>query len=296
MGSDAHVVAEGDADVEHALYELHRLLEDLERRWSRFAPTSELSAINGNAPYPARVSAPTFELIRLSVEGWRRTGGRFDPTVGAAVIGNGYTRSFREMSGQGRVTPSLVASATGCAAVAMDEIRRTVAVPTGTLLDLGGVGKGRAADLGAALVAGDGKRSVCVNLGGDARMVGGAHINGGWTIAVEDPLDQARALTTLAVRDGAVATSARTRRRWLTPQGERHHLVDPATGAPARTGLAQVTVLAAEAAWAEMVAKAAFVAGVRDGPDLVERSGAAALFVSDDGDLIRAGGFEAFER
>ena len=78
-----------------------------------------------------------------------------------------------------------------------------------------------------------------------------------------------------------------------------HHLIDPATGAPALSGVAAVTVVAATATEAEVLAKAALVAGLDEGIDLLDAAGAAALVVDDDGDRYRVrdfAGYEAWER
>jgi thiamine biosynthesis lipoprotein len=61
-----------------------------------------------------------------------------------------------------------------------------------------------------------------------------------------------------------------------------HHLIDPATGAPARRGVAAVVAQADDAWWAEGIAKAALIAGVDDGLALLERLGIAAVLVGDD--------------
>jgi thiamine biosynthesis lipoprotein len=73
-----------------------------------------------------------------------------------------------------------------------------------------------------------------------------------------------------------------------------HHLLDPASGEPAARGLTSVTVLAAEAWWAEVLAKAAFVAGSADGAQLVADHGATGLLVHDDGRLDELDGLGAF--
>jgi thiamine biosynthesis lipoprotein len=296
MGSSTHVVVEiGESDGVALLDSAQLLLLDLERKWTRFSPSSELSRVNDFAPDPVAVSQETFDLVRLAVEGWRTTNGQFDPTVGTAMVGLGYDRSFPELDGHERSVEAF-SPADGCSGVILDDCEMTIAVPTGTNLDLGGVGKGYAADLVATHMLDRGAVSAFVNVGGDARFVGGDELDGGWTLEVEDPFDATRSLAILAVMQGGVATSARTRRRWVTSIGDAHHLIDPATGIPANTGVAQVTVLAAEAAWAEIIAKAAFLAGGGEGPRLVASSGAAALFVTDTGRLLRAGGIEAFER
>jgi thiamine biosynthesis lipoprotein len=80
-----------------------------------------------------------------------------------------------------------------------------------------------------------------------------------------------------------VATSTSLRRRWTRAGEPVHHLVDPATGAPARSGLAAVTVVAATTAWAEVLAKAAFVAGPAEGAARLRDAGVTGLLVHDDG-------------
>jgi ApbE family len=83
-------------------------------------------------------------------------------------------------------------------------------------------------------------------------------------VAIGHPLRESPAAT-IGLCSGAVATSSRVRRAWGQGDDRRHHLIDPATGAPARSGLAAVTVVAAAGWQAEVVAKAAFVAGIVEG-------------------------------
>ena len=87
----------------------------------------------------------------------------------------------------------------------------------------------------------------------------------------------------LNVGRGAVATSSRTKRTWTVDDRPAHHLIDPSTGRPASTGLAAVTVLAGNTARAEVLAKAAFVAGPVRGSALLDECDAPALLVDDDG-------------
>lgn len=165
----------------------------------------------------------------------------------------------------------------------------TVTLPPGAGFDPGGIGKGLAADLVAATAIGMGATGVLINLGGDVRVDGDGP-DGGWPVVVADPFDDGRVMARLAVAAGAVATSSRTRRRL----GRGHHLIDPATGAPAASGLAQTTVLAAEAWWAEALATAAFIAGPVAGVELLDRHGVSGLLVTDDGELVGAGDSVSF--
>jgi thiamine biosynthesis lipoprotein len=112
-------------------------------------------------------------------------------------------------------------------------------------------------------------------------------------VAVDDPLDTG-ATGLLALREGAIATSTKARRSWTRGDRTLHHLIDPRTGEPAEAGLTSVTVVAGEAWRAEVLAKAAFVAGVDDGRRLVEAVGATGLLVTDDGDVLELDGLGRF--
>jgi thiamine biosynthesis lipoprotein len=180
--------------------------------------------------------------------------------------------------------------------VELDSLVSAVRLPVGVAIDLGGIGKGAAADdVSAELVAAGvrGVTGVLVNLGGDLRARGEAPQPHGWVVDVDDPLDTGRT-GLLALAEGAIATSTKLRRAWTRGARTLHHLIDPRTGEPAETGLASVTVVAGEAWRAEVLAKAAFVAGVDDGRALVEGAGATGLFVTDDGDVLELDGLGRF--
>jgi thiamine biosynthesis lipoprotein len=112
-------------------------------------------------------------------------------------------------------------------------------------------------------------------------------------VTVEDPLGTG-ATGAVSIREGAVATSTHARRSWRRGGRSLHHLIDPRTGDPATAGLASVTVVAGTTAWAEVLAKAAYVAGPSAGADLVADAGATGLFVHDDGRVTELAGLAAF--
>ena len=273
------------------------LLDGLDRKWSRFRKDSELSELNRGAGRPVAVSAETCSLLLLAIEAWRSTEGLFDPTILSALVGAGYDRTFEEIgSGQpaGRLDRSSPRSSPGFGEVTVDEANLTVTLPENVSLDLGGIGKGQAADLVLERLLADGAIGACIDLGGDVRVGGSAPLGDGWVIAVDDPFHPGDDLALVSLSAGAVTTSSRLRRRWSTVDGPAHHLVDPATGRPARSGLAAVTVVAANAAWGEVHAKAALIAGPFDGVFLLAQSGLSGLLVQDDGTVLTAGSIDDY--
>jgi thiamine biosynthesis lipoprotein len=288
MGTDVHVLVVGGPPS--LLDEARELVETLEARWSRFRPHSEVSRLNQQAGRPVRVSPETLTLVRRALHGAAVTAGRYDPTVLGAVLRAGYDRSFELLAAD--PPPGRSPLRLGWRRIAVDQARSTVSLPPGVGFDPGGIGKGLAADLLVRRLLARGAAGACANLGGDLRVDGDTPAGGAWVVDVGHPLRRDPAAT-IGLRRGAVATSSRVRRAW-GPRGDRHHLIDPATGRPARTGLAAATVVAAEGWQAEVLAKAAFLAGIPEGLRLLAATGTDGLLVDDRGSPHSSAGFARF--
>lgn len=289
MGSDVHAIVVGGPNG--LARRARERIDELERRWSRFRPDSEISRLNANAGRGIEVSDDTVELISLAIEAWRLTGATFDPTVLGAVVRSGYTASFEKLPPNAAPTPSDLVVA--CTDIEIDG--NTVRLPARSGFDPGGIGKGLAADLVAAELLSAGADGVCINMGGDLRCLGTPPDGAGWTVTIEHPWSSTL-IASVGIADGAVATSTTLRRRWTVAGAERHHLIDPRTGEPADTDLNLVTVIAGTAWAAEVVAKAVLVRGSLHPFDLVEGTGAYALIVDDGGAITVSDGFDAFLR
>jgi len=284
------VVLEEHADL---LAVGEELAHQAEARWSRFRTDSELMRLNRAAGGPVRVSAETFALVTRAVDAWARTGGRFDPTGLDAIRAAGYDRDFAEVvTGQPACFAPEVPLA-GCAGIGLDPVVPAVALPVGVALDLGGIAKGHTADQIAGALRARGADAVCVDLGGDVRVLGTGPYAGAWEVAFADE-PTASALGRVRLAAGAVTTSTTTRRRWTKGGVPAHHLLDPVTGAPSRSGVETVTVVADEAGWGEVLAKAALVAGVDAGLALLTGHGVDGLLVTDGGARCATPGFGAW--
>jgi FAD:protein FMN transferase len=290
MGSTAHIVA-GDAPagvVDWAVAELRRL----EQCWSRFLSDSELSRLNASAGVWTEVSAPMLLALTCASDLHRDTAGRFDPTILDVLERAGYDRTFELVqldadSSHGSAPPTR--RVPGFAPVEIDAEHSRVRIPLGTRIDLGGVGKGLAADLVARGLVDRGARTVLVGLGGDLRARGEPPPEGCWNIPVLDPFDATRVAFWFPLAQGAIVTSTTRIRCWTRGGRAYHHLVDPATGDSARTGVAAVVAAAAEAWWAEGIAKSIIIGGVDAGLDLARASHVRAWLFLDDGRMLETG-------
>jgi FAD:protein FMN transferase len=287
MGSDVHVLVVGGprwlAD------RARNRVAELEQRWSRFIPDSEVNWLSRRAGSAVTVSADTVQLVAHAVDAWRVTDGAFDPTVLGDVIRAGYDDSFEHIPAA--TTAGTSTLRTGCDGIEIDG--RRVRLPAGTGFDPGGIGKGLAADLVATETLAAGADGVCINLGGDVRVQGAAPVDGAWTIAIEHPWS-ARPLARVGLSDGAVCTSTTLRRRWQVDGTTMHHVIDPSTGRPTRSDLSFASVVAGSARAAEVLAKSVLLARSERAFDLVERTGAAALAVDVRGGILTSSRLGAF--
>jgi FAD:protein FMN transferase len=244
MGTEIELLVDAD-DAECALDAAEAEFHRLEAVLTRFRDDSELSRLNRDG---SLVAGPDLaRVVALALDGRERTGGLFDPTVHDALVGAGYDRTFSELADG---PPPLPAPARGAVRIDGDRIE----LDPGVRLDLGGIGKGYAAERAAEILATAG--DCLVNAGGDIAIRGGS-----WPIGVEH--------LTLELTAGGLATTGRDRRRWLRAGREQHHLIDPTTGAPAETDVLRVTVVASDAVEAEVAAKSLFLGGTPGVPGVV---------------------------
>lgn len=284
MGTTAELMIIGGPGELLAQWAATRLTE-LETAWSRFLPESELCRLGEKAGAgPVPVSAETLEVIGRALSLWYVTRGGFDPTIRRALEHSGYDRTFRLVAPTGPAPAVSPVPAPGCEGIRIDRVHSTISLPAGVTLDLGGIGKGMAADLIATGLVERGAAGACVSLGGDVRVAGRGLDGGPWEIEVEDPFDSSQVLCRRTLVDSAIVTSTTRFRRWMRGDTLMHHIIDPATGAAADRGVTAVVAIGDAAWWAEGVAKAALVAGVADGLALLERLGVAAVMIDDRGD------------
>jgi thiamine biosynthesis lipoprotein len=287
MGARAHVIVVGGrpglADVAAAR------IEQLESLWSRFRPRSDVSRLNQHAGGRVAVAPETVELMERAIDGFRLTGGAYDPTLLGPVIRAGYDRTFELIPAAAR--PGRSDAEPACAGIELGP--GWARLPAGSGFDPGGIGKGLAADIVATELVAAGAAGACVNLGGDVRVIGAAPGGGAWTVAVDHPA-AAAPIALLGLADGAVATSTTLRRRWCVGGEVHHHLIDPATSRPSATATCLASVATGQAWVAEVLAKAVLLAIGRSARVVLAGTGAEALVVDTAGHIETTPGLAAF--
>jgi FAD:protein FMN transferase len=233
-----------------ALERCEQRVRDAEARFTRFLRDSELARFNASDGRYMPVSEEMFAMLEAALWAFEESAGLVNAAILPALVSSGYDRPFR----QGLTEPAVVDAVSVPRLpdiLILDAATRSAALAPGAALDLGGIAKGALADL---LIAELGDDAVC-NLGGDVRVRGAGPEGDGWHIGLCDR-------SAVAITDGAVCTSGTTRRRWGQSM---HHLIDPRTGMPAVTDLAEVSVVTDSALRGEVYAKCAMLLGAAAG-------------------------------
>ncbi|MBI5742490.1 MAG: FAD:protein FMN transferase [Candidatus Niyogibacteria bacterium] len=289
LGSEAAIfLADADEKIGRAaVASIKNELDVFERRFSRFLPESELSRLNAAAGQNFSASAEMIDLLKVARELYRETDGIFDPLILPELLRAGYTKSFDthlEIRFPSDLGVQLPSGRHGFSEVFIDEARGAVRLPAGAMIDLGGIGKGYAADRISEILVKNFK-NFWISLGGDIRFFGDFKSNP-WMVGVQDPFSHDNDLFDLAIGGEfcAVATSGTTKRRFTHSDGREpsHHIIDPRSGPPAASGIVAATVVADSAARADVLAKSALILGAQAGVELINKLPRAECLLIDD--------------
>jgi FAD:protein FMN transferase len=289
---------------------VERELDAIDRACSRFRSDSEIARVNASAGRAMRVSPLLAEALALALRAARLTDGDVDPTVGSALTLAGYDRDWLlleraqaesesdDCRARERTPPPPVVARAVCGwrSVAFDRTARTVRVPAGFTIDLGATAKAWAADRAARAAARAAGCGALVAVGGDIATSGPAPARG-WAVHVTDDHrnDHHAPGQTVTIHSGGLATSSTAVRRWRHGGRAMHHIIDPATGAPAREKWRTVSAAAASCADANIATTSALIrAGAA--PAWLGRLGLPARLVSHTGRIYTIGAWPADAR
>ena len=267
-----------------------RRLEDLMSTW---IPTSELSQVNAAAgKHPVPVSHENMEVLKASIRMATLTEGGFNIAVGPAV-------AAWNVSQEGRI-PSLAELKAlrpfiSLENVTLDEKAGTVFLKrVGMKIDVGGIGKGYAADLVVDVMQKAGATAGVVALSGDIKTFGRMPDQDQFVFGIQHPRkEQGQILGHIALENEAVSTAG-DYQRFIMKDGIRyHHILDPTTLQPAR-GCQSVTVLAKDGIMADGLDTGIFVMGPKKGMALIEAlPDVEGVIVNAQGELMISSGLKS---
>lgn len=236
-------------------------MEGTDALLSTWRDDTPLSALNRIDAGTARRVPPTLLPLLEPVLAWSaRTGGAFDPRVGALV-------DAWDLRGGGRVPTARdldrARDAVGEAGITLRRGMLTRHHPA-AWLDTGAFGKGAALAAAAHALRSLDVGSALVDLGGQLLALGSPHGAAGWSVSVAHPQDRETPLVALRLRDASAATSGNSERGLLVDGTRLGHLLDPRTGRPV-PDWGSVTVVSGDPLEADILSTALYVLGPEAG-------------------------------
>lgn len=264
-------------------------IKRLERMLSTWVASSELSQVNAEAGrHPVRVSRETFEIVAKSLEIARLTDGGFNIAVGPAVeLWSVTERQFVPNNRELEELKDLV----DWTSIQLDPDKRSIFLPRrGMKIDVGGIGKGYAADRAAMEMKRTGAQGGIVALAGDIKAFGALPNAEGFPVGIKHPRQEEALIAEIDLRDEAISTAGDYERFFERDGIRYHHILDPKTLQPART-CQSVTVIGREGTQVDGLDTGIFVLGPERGMALVERlPGVEAVIVDDQGRVMVSSG------
>jgi thiamine biosynthesis lipoprotein len=282
MGTLFRIVlyAPSDSIAQHAAQSAFKRVDELNVILSDYLETSELSKLSATAGTGQAffVSKDLWIVLEKSMEAAKQSNGAFDITVGPYV--SLWRRARRQ---QILPAPDALVKArqkVGYQHIKLDPVKHTAQLLVPEMkLDLGGIGKGYAADEAFAILKKYGITTALVDAGGNMVVGDAPPGKKGWDIEVASLVTNNKDTTqVITLTHAAVATSG-DMFQFVEIDGKKYsHIVDPRTGI-GLTGQIMVTVLAPDGTMADYLSTAVSVLGPKEGLILIEKTKKSAALI-----------------
>ena len=284
-------VAPTDQAANRAINAGFQEVKRLEQLLSTWIPSSELSRVNASAGIkPVPVSLETWTVVQRAKQAAELTGGGFNVAIGPAVDLWRVTEDQRipTEAELGALRPLV-----DLQAIRTDLHEQTLYLEKpGMRIDVGGIGKGYAADQAVLAMRMAGALAGVVALSGDIKTFGQLPDGRKFPVGIQHPREEGAVLVFIDLEDEAISTAGDYERFFERDGVRYHHILDPNTLQPAR-GCQSVTVIAKEGVWADGLDTGIFVMGLERGMELVERlPDVEAIIVGADGGLFLSSGVQ----
>lgn len=251
---------------------------------------SEISQMNAQAgtDVPVPLSDEMNDYMEQILQLAKDSNGAFDPTVGEV------TRLW-DIDGENPHIPKESEVKACLENVGYEKIKLTdnkVIAEEGVSIDLGAVGKGIGCDEAKKLLEEKAFGAV-ISVGGSILVYGSKPDESPWKVAITDPRNEEGYLGVLTLEGEHYISTSGDYEKYFEEDGVRyHHILDPATGNPARSGLISVTVVCDNGLLSDGLSTACFVLGMEESKNLLERYQAEAIFVDDENNVYMTDGMQ----
>jgi thiamine biosynthesis lipoprotein len=287
--------------VNDEMSRLHRLF-DIYNDYEGLANIKTINDAAGGSP--VKVETEILDLLDIAKAAYADTGGAVNAALGPVLtIWHDYRQRALSNGGVGDV-PSYEELRSASNHLSPDDIEidrdnSSVRLRYPDMrLDVGAMAKGFATQRATDLVKHAGLKSGIINAGGNVAVIG-LPLDGreAWSIGVRTPTDESSSnvIDVLNLTGGAAVTSGSDQRYFVSGDRRYHHIIDPKTLYPAK-GVKAVTVLHPDSAMADVLSTAAFILPYPEARETIERHGADAVWVMDDGKMMMTDGYRRLSK
>ena len=278
--------------AQQGLDQAEQIIQKLEKLWSATDENSEIWALNHSGGNWVELSEDTREILSRGLELCALTDGALDLTAYSAVQAWGFPTGAYRVPDEAELEQ--LVGTIDYTQVELDD--NQARLPEDMSLDLGAVAKGRLGEVLSQDLKELGVTSALLELGGNIQTVGTKPDGSRWRVGIQDPNSQEGGyLAIVEVADQAVVTSG-DYQRYFEQDGQTYcHIMDPATAAPADSGVDSVSIVGSDGTVCDALSTALFVMGEekgaqfwKDHPELDFE----AIFVSQDGTIAVTEGLE----
>ncbi|MDR2089631.1 MAG: FAD:protein FMN transferase [Clostridiales Family XIII bacterium] len=271
-----------DAELEALLDACFRAVEEVDARMSVNRADSEVSAVNGAAGGGfVEVSGELYRVLSRAKAIAELSRGAFDPTIGPVMALWKQDGAFARLPSEEEIRERLPLVDYG--GLEAEAPNRVSLAGRGMALDLGGIAKGCACDKAVAVLREGGVRHAVLDFGGNVFVMGTKPDGSNWRVGIRLPLaGESGVVCVVEAAEISAVTSGGYERFFERDGAVYHHLLDPKTGLPARSGLLSATVFAPSSTDADGLSTACFVSGLAEGLRLLSESGLEGILIDED--------------
>lgn len=285
------VSAKDEQTADTAITAAFKEIARLETIMSTYKPESDISMVNSAAGlHPVKVHKDLILAVKKSLQFADLSGGAFNIAIGPAIDLWNVTES------ENIPTPAQLAvirPLIDYKNVIVNEKDGTIFLAKkGMKINLGGIGKGVAADYAHNVLKSHGINSGIIAVAGDLHAIGTKPDGSKWTIGITHPRKKDSTVAKVHLTDMSISTSGDYERFFIKNGIRYHHILSPETLYPSR-GFQSVSVLAKDSTTTDALSTAIFAMGPDAGMKLIERlKGVEAVIVRDDGSIWMSPGLK----
>lgn len=233
-------------------------VEALDALLSTGNENSEIYQLNQNGE--ATLSEEGGYLVERALELYKKTEGAFDIAIYPVMQAWGFPTQDYHVPDDDTLKEKLALA--DASKVNYDKDTRKIFFDQdGMEIDLGGIAKGYTSSQIMQIYQDCGVTSGLVNLGGNVQALGCKTDGSKWRVAIQSSDDTEEYLGILEIEDQAVITSGGYERYFEEDGVTYHHIIDPATGYPADSGLISVTIVSDDGTLADGLSTSLFIMG-----------------------------------